>query len=106
MKMEEYAADFIKMGTYLLMMKLKFMAYRTLCKGVHQTLQNNVIKDGPQLNKISLEPFEKAFAWQDDCDADETACIVTGLMFQGAIKGYLSNEHRKVVLAKDTPFPP
>merc|ERR1719171_168118 len=34
-KMEEHAADFIKMGTYLLMMKLKFTVYRNLCRGVH-----------------------------------------------------------------------
>merc|ERR1719326_2680312 len=41
-KMEEHAADFIKMGTYLLMMKLKFTVYRSLCKGVHREVRRQM----------------------------------------------------------------
>jgi hypothetical protein len=100
-KMEEYTAEFIKMGTYLLMMKLKFMVLRTLTKGVHKEIRS---RDG-NVVKIDLAPFEHVFQWQDSCDTDETACLLSNLIYQGAVKGYLSHEHRKIVFAKDVPFP-
>jgi len=102
-KMEEYTSDFIKMGTYILMMKLKFMVMRNLCKGVHHEIRR---KQGDKAVKLDLQPFEHIFHWQDDCDADETACVLSNLIHQGAVKGYLSHEHRKLVFAKDLPFPP
>jgi hypothetical protein len=103
-KMEEYAADFIKMGTYILMMKLKFMVMRNLCKGVHHVVRKNLGEKAG--TKLDLQPFEHVFQWQDGCDADETACVLSNLIHQGAVKGYLSHEHRKLVFAKDMPFPP
>lgn len=101
-KMQEHAADFIKMGMYLLMMKLKFMVLRNLCKGVHQ----EVLRRKGENNKMDLAPFENVFNWQDNCDTDETACLLSSLIYQGAVKGYVSHEHRKLVFAKDLPFPP
>eukprot|EP00930_Biecheleria_cincta_P083338 TRINITY_DN7292_c0_g1_i1.p1 TRINITY_DN7292_c0_g1~~TRINITY_DN7292_c0_g1_i1.p1 ORF type:complete len:426 (-),score=75.69 TRINITY_DN7292_c0_g1_i1:24-1232(-) len=103
-KMEESAADFIKMGTYLLMMKLKFMVLRNLTKGVHREVRSRLGDNAD--HKLDLEPFEKIFDWQDGCDADETACALSNLIHQGAVKGYLSHERRKLVFAKDLPFPP
>jgi hypothetical protein len=103
-KMEEHAADFIKMGTYLLMMKLKFMVLRNLCKGVHLEVRRRMGDNAG--TKLDLAPFEHVFNWQDNCDADETACVLSNLIYQGAVKGYLSHEHRKLVFAKDMPFPP
>lgn len=103
-RMEEYSADFIKMGTYLLMMKLKFMVLRTLCKGIHHQVRRRM-GDNPD-SKLDLDPFEHILNWQDGCDADETACILSNLIYQGAVKGYLSHERRKLVFAKDNPFPP
>lgn len=103
-KMEEHAADFIKMGTYLLMMKLKFMVLRNLCKCVHHEVRSRIGENAG--TKLDLAPFEHVFCWQDGCDADETACLLSNLIYQGAVKGYLSHEHQKVVFAKDMPFPP
>lgn len=103
-KMEEHAADFIKMGTYLLMMKLKFMVLRNLCKSVHHEVRRRLGENAA--HKLDLAPFEHVFNWQDGCDADETACLLSNLIHQGAVKGYLSHEHRKLVFAKDLPFPP
>jgi len=103
-KMEEHAPDFIKMGTYLLMMKLKFMVMRSLCKGVHRQVRKQLGEKAG--TKLDLAPFEHVFQWQDGCDADETACVLSNLIYQGAVKGYLSHEHRKLVFAKDLPFPP
>lgn len=103
-KMEEQAPDFIKMGTYLPMMKLKFMVLRNLCRGVHREIRRRL--DDRTAHKLDLAPFEHIFEWQDGCDADETANLLSTLIYQGAMKGYLSHEHRKLVFAKDTPFPP
>lgn len=103
-KMEEHSADFIKMGTYLLMMKLKFMVLRSLCKGVHGEVRRRLGDNAG--TKLDLAPFEHVFNWQDNCDADETACLLSNLIYQGAVKGYLSHDHRKLVFAKDMPFPP
>lgn len=100
--MMESSADFLKLGTYLLMMKLKFMVYRTLCQGVYGLMQKKL---GQGSNKLAMEPFAQAMYFQDDCDEDETACIMANLIFAGFIKGYISNEHKKLVFAKDTPFP-
>lgn len=101
-KMEENAADFIKMGTYLLMMKLKFTVLRNLCKGVYREVSR---KPGGDASKLDLKPFEHIFAWQADCDADETACVLASLIYQNAIKGYLSHERKKLVLSKGEAFP-
>eukprot|EP00440_Ansanella_granifera_P043756 gb/GFBE01047416.1/.p1 GENE.gb/GFBE01047416.1/~~gb/GFBE01047416.1/.p1 ORF type:complete len:405 (+),score=93.66 gb/GFBE01047416.1/:1-1215(+) len=103
-KMEECAADFIKMGTYLLMMKLKFMVLRNLTKGVHREVRHRLGENAD--HKLDLAPFEHIFGWQDGCDADETACALSNLIHLGAVKGYLSHERRKLVFAKDLPFPP
>mmetsp|Transcript_11887 Transcript_11887/g.42520 ORF Transcript_11887/g.42520 Transcript_11887/m.42520 type:complete len:109 (+) Transcript_11887:1039-1365(+) len=102
--MEEHAADFIKMGTYLIMMKLKFTVLRSLTRGIHREVRRNLGENAA--HKLDLGPFEHVFHWQDGCDADETACVISNLIYQNAVKGYLSHEHRKIVFAKDMPFPP
>lgn len=103
-KMEEHSADFIKMGTYILMMKLKFVVLRNLSMGVHRAVRGRLGENAA--HKLDLAPFEHAFKWQDGCDADETECILSNLIYQGQIRGFLSHEHRKIVFAKDMPFPP
>mmetsp|Transcript_123157 Transcript_123157/g.193283 ORF Transcript_123157/g.193283 Transcript_123157/m.193283 type:complete len:92 (+) Transcript_123157:3-278(+) len=85
-------------------MKLKFMVMRSLCKGVHRQVRKQLGEKAG--TKLDLAPFEHVFQWQDGCDADETACVLSNLIYQGAVKGYLSHEHRKLVFAKDLPFPP
>jgi hypothetical protein len=102
-RMQEYSAEFIKMGTYLLMMKLKFMVLRNLTKSVHGEVRRRLGESAT--TKLDLTPFEHVFSWQDDCDVDETACVLSNLIYQGAVKGYMSHEHRKLVFAKEQPFP-
>mmetsp|Transcript_61688 Transcript_61688/g.144713 ORF Transcript_61688/g.144713 Transcript_61688/m.144713 type:complete len:410 (+) Transcript_61688:31-1260(+) len=102
-KMQELAADLIKMGTYLLMMRLKFMVMRQLTKGVFVEVRGRL---ADKSDKLDFAPFEHIFEWQDGCDADETAASLATLIYSGAVKGYLSHDRRKVVFAKDAPFPP
>lgn len=102
-KMTELSADLIKMGTYLLMVKLKFMVMRNLTKGIFREVRGRLAE---KTDKLDFTPFEHVFGWQDGCDADETAACLATLIYNGAIKGYLSHDRRKVVFAKDAPFPP
>ena len=37
---------------------------------------------------------------------DETECIVAGLIYAGNIRGYISHQHKKLVVSKVNAFPP
>ena len=40
-----------------------------------------------------------------EMDMDEVECIVASLIYKGYIKGYLSHQHKKLVVDKKDPFP-
>jgi Transcription-associated recombination protein len=40
-----------------------------------------------------------------DIDLDETQCIVSNLIYEGKIKGYISHQHKKLVVSKQNAFP-
>ncbi|XP_044731020.1 PCI domain-containing protein 2 [Chrysoperla carnea] len=96
---EKHESFFIKCGIYLIVEKLKIIAYRNLFKKVYQILNTH---------QIPVEALQCAleFVGQTDVDLDETECIVSNLIFEGKIKGYISHQHRKVVVSKQNPFPP
>lgn len=98
------SADFVKQGTFVIMSKLIHIVYQTLIKRVTVICQED-IPDEKQKSRIDLTPFERALEWQDQCTPGETQVILANLLYFGAIKGYLSNDHRKMVLARDNPFP-
>lgn len=102
--MEKHMVDFIKNGTYFLLMRLRALVLRNLVKAVHREERRR--QGDSELCKMDLDPFEQAFAWQDDCDIDETASVLSSLIVQGSVKGYLSHSHRKLVFAKSNTFPP
>ncbi|KAG7202415.1 hypothetical protein KM043_018730 [Ampulex compressa] len=41
----------------------------------------------------------------EDVDMDETECLVANLIYEGKIKGYISHQHKKLVISKQNPFP-
>merc|ERR1719473_2517311 len=98
-QLDAMADELIRSGTFLLMERHKLLVYRNLCKRVYAVGKDEFG------NKLPLVHFELALSWQDDCDEDETACILSNLIFQGAIKGYMSYEHKKIVFSKENPFP-
>lgn len=106
-ELQFHEAELISVGTYLVVEKLKLLAYRNLCRAVHsqQCAQAEQAGRASHQHKQDLTPYECAFRWQDNCDADETICILAHLIYIGAIRGYLSDEHRKVVFSRDLPFP-
>lgn len=96
--MEKHESFFIKCGIYLIIDKLKIIAYRNLFRKVYLILNTH---------QIPVEALQTALTslGQTDVDLDETQCIVANLIYEGKIKGYISHQHRKVVVSKQNPFP-
>lgn len=96
--MDTHETFFIKCGIYLIVEKLKIVAYRNLFRKVYLILNTH---------QISIESLQEALVYlgQSDVDLDETECIVANLIYEGKIKGYISRQHRKVVVSKQNPFP-
>ncbi|KAI8424505.1 hypothetical protein MSG28_002968 [Choristoneura fumiferana] len=97
--MEEHEIFFIRAGIYLIVEKLKITAYRNLFRKVYLAEGNH---------QIDIASFQAALQLMghDDVDADETQCIVANLIYDGKIKGYISYQHKKVVVSKANAFPP
>ncbi|KAJ8974556.1 hypothetical protein NQ317_007327 [Molorchus minor] len=95
--MDMHETFFIKCGIYLIVDKLKIIAYRNLFRKVYLILNTH---------QIPVEALQSALEYLgQDVDLDETQCIVANLIYEGKIKGYISHQHRKVVVSKQNPFP-
>ena len=42
---------------------------------------------------------------ETDIDTDEVHCILSNLIYEGHIKGYISLQHQKLIISKQNPFP-
>ena len=58
-------------------------------------------------HQIPIDAFLAAlrFMQVEDIDNDETQCIIANLIYEGRIKGYISHQHQKLVISKQTAFP-
>ena len=95
---DKHSAFFIKAGVYMILEKLKVITLRNLFKRIYhiaKTFQIDVCKFQYALNWLGLE----------DVDADETECLLANMINDGFIKGYLSEQHKKIVVSKKDPFP-
>lgn len=97
--MEHHEAFFIRCGIYLILEKLKIITYRNLFKKVY------LIGDKNHLIDISLFTAALRMMQVDGIDEDETQCILANLIFENKIKGYISHQHKKLVVSKQNPFP-
>ncbi|VVC96744.1 PCI domain-containing protein 2 homolog [Leptidea sinapis] len=96
--METHEEFFIKVGIYLIVEKFKITAYRNLFRRVYLAQKNH---------QIDIACFEAALqVMGQDVDSEETQCIVANLIYDGKIKGYISYQHKKVVVSKQNAFPP
>ncbi|KAA0185228.1 hypothetical protein HAZT_HAZT011682 [Hyalella azteca] len=95
----QYERFFIGAGIYLILEKLKSVAYRNLFKKVF------LIKQSHQLD---IAVFTQALKWlrMEDIDVDETECLLANMIYEGKIKGYISHVHKKLVVSKKDAFPP
>lgn len=97
--MEKHEKFFISAGIYLIVEKLKITAYRNLFRKVF------LVENTHQIDIASFQAALQVMG-EKDVDTDETQCIVANLIYQGKIKGYISYQHKKVVVSKQTAFPP
>ncbi|EGC31284.1 hypothetical protein DICPUDRAFT_156889 [Dictyostelium purpureum] len=88
---------FISKGIYLILEKLKIICYRNLFKKVY------LIHSG---QRIPINNFLSALKWMenDSIDIDETECILSNLIYNGYLKGYISHKVALVV-SPTNPFP-
>lgn len=96
--MEKHETFFISAGIYLIVEKLKLIAYRNLFKKVYVATNTHQI---PIDNLVSALQFYEV----EDIDMRETECLVANLIYEGKIKGYISHQHKKLVISKQNPFP-
>lgn len=96
--MEKHELFFIGAGIYLIVEKLKIIAYRNLFKKVYLVLNIHQIPIQDLLSALEMQGI-------NDVDMDEVECIVANLIFEGKIKGYISHQHKKLVISKQNPFP-
>lgn len=96
--MTKHESFFIGAGIYLIVEKLKLLAYRNLFKKVWLAMNTHQIPVQNLLTALQMYGLE-------DIDMDETECLVANLIFEGKIKGYISHQHKKLVISKQNPFP-
>jgi len=101
--MDEFQEFFIKKGIFLMLEKLTKDVYRNLFKKVHKFCQiygeankKNQIRLNMLLASLKINGIEMAM--------DELECILSNLIYEGAIKGYIAHK-RCVVVSKQNPFP-
>lgn len=95
--MEKHESFFIGAGIYLIVEKLKIIAYRNLFKKVYLVLNIHQIPIQDLLSALEMHGI-------DDVDMDEVECIVANLIYEGKIKGYISHQHKKLVISKQNPL--
>lgn len=92
-----HQANFVRLGVYLVLEQVKMIAYRNLFLRIFK-LQNST--------RLSLHTFVSALQWMgQETDLDEVECVLTNLIYQNKIKGYISHEKRFLIVSKTDPFP-
>lgn len=98
-ELERHQDDFIRTGIYIMMESLQLQAYRNLFKKTYQLLGQS---------QVPLQCFLTALqcVGVTQVDMEELECLMVNLIAKGWVKGYISHEHRMIVLSKKTsPFP-
>jgi len=96
--LEEHSDFFWKYGIYLILEKLKIIAYRNVFKKVCLILQTH---------QVAIESFKIILEYlqEEEISLKEVNCILSNLIYEGKIKGYISLQHQKLVISKRDPFP-
>ncbi|CAL1294117.1 unnamed protein product [Larinioides sclopetarius] len=94
---------FIKWGIRLVLEKLKTIIYRNLFKKVYLLFQTHIIPVSAFKDALN---FKKEYEDDEEIDDEEVMCILSNLIHENKIKGYISYQHMKVVLSKQNAFPP
>jgi len=95
----EENSDFLwKYGIYLILEKLRSIAYRNVFKKICLILDTH---------QIPISSFQVCLQYlqKEDIPLEEVHCILANLIYENKIKGYISLQHQKLVIAKKDPFP-
>lgn len=96
-------AHFIRVGTYIVLERLRLCAYRTLVKKCHLIAR---LETPGKEHQIKVATMLTALASLGvETDLDEVECVLANLIFRKAVRGYISHAQRVVVLSKAKPFP-
>ena len=91
---------FIRSGIFLLVEKLRMLAYRNLFKRVWLLLGTSMMPIDAFLSSLKLGETEG-----EEVDIDQAHCIIANLIQGDFVRGYISQQHQKVVVSKQNPFP-
>lgn len=95
----EAQSDFLwRYGIYLIIERLRPIALRNLFKKVAKCANSHLVDLEMILNAVRM-------VQPGDIKIEEVHCMLSNLIYEGRIKGYLSIGHQKLVLSKTNPFP-
>jgi len=122
--LEDNMQELVRNRILLAVEKLRVVVQRTLFKKIHAiigsemeaTARANGEDAEKAKNKSNLLPlkalhdaladYENTVRENDDLlDKTETECIVSALIANGYMKGYIAHAHEKVVMSRKNPFP-
>lgn len=96
---ETHSDFFWRYGIYLIIEKLRPIASRNLFRKVAKCAKTHLIDVALMLNAVRMvQPGV-------DVKVEEVHCMLSNLIYEGKIKGYISIAHQKLVLSKTNPFP-
>ncbi|KAJ5078903.1 pci domain-containing protein [Anaeramoeba ignava] len=95
-EIQKYQTLFLKKGIFVIFQSIRILVFRNFMKKFHSIIQNT---------KIPIEDIQKGLniIGVDICD-NEIKCILSILIYQERIRGYISYTHPFLVLAKKDPF--
>lgn len=97
---ERHSDFFWRYGIYLIIERLKTIALRNLFRKVAKCSRSHLVEMEVILKAVRMvQPDE-------EIKMEEVHCMLSNLIYEGKIKGYLSIGHQKLVLSKTNPFPP
>ncbi len=95
--MSRHQGSFVRIGVYLVLEQAKIIAYRNLVKRIQAVVGST---------RISLSAVEAVLGGvSEGLGLDEIECLLSNLIFQGKLKGYISHQKSFLVLSKTDPFP-
>lgn len=99
---------YIQKGIYLIIEKMRWIAYRNFIKKVYFVLTKDklITTTQIQIDKYCL-PFLKKFdPYSSSICIDELVVIIANLIHIGYIRGYISQKSNILVVSKSNAFPP
>lgn len=97
---EQHSNFLWRYGIYLIIERLRPIALRNLLKRVAKIANSHLVDLNMILNAVRMVQPE------EDVKIEEVHCLLSNLIYEDKVKGYLSIGHQKLVLSKTNPFPP